>query len=135
MLTHLLGSSPAVDTSNALYEATEGWAAGVCIMGRSLARSANEGDAEGKLAHGRQAVSEYLATEVLYRLTTEQRRFLLRTSVLDELTSGPCQPSPGTMRAYCCASWRGPCSCSSPSPPIPRRTGITRHCLRCCPRS
>ncbi|MFJ6123085.1 LuxR C-terminal-related transcriptional regulator [Streptomyces sp. NPDC092129] len=95
VLTDLLGSSPTLDTSNALYEATEGWAAGVCIMGRSLARSANEGEAEGKLAHGRQAVSEYLATEVLYRLTTEQRRFLLRTSVLDELTSGPCQALAG----------------------------------------
>lgn len=91
VLTDLLGSAPAADTSSALYEATQGWAAALCIMGRALARSANEADTEGNLARGRQAVTEYLATEVLYRLTTEQREFLLRTSVLDELSTGPCQ--------------------------------------------
>lgn len=95
VLTGLLGSAPTADASSALYEATEGWAAGLCIMGRALARSANEADTEGNLARGRQAVSEYLATEVLYRLTTEQRRFLLRTSVLDELSAGPCQALAG----------------------------------------
>lgn len=95
VLTDLLGSAPAADTSSALYEATEGWAAGLCIMGRALARSANEADREGNLARGRQAVTEYLATEVLYRLTTEQRQFLLRTSVLDELSAGPCQALAG----------------------------------------
>ncbi|MFE9005466.1 LuxR C-terminal-related transcriptional regulator [Streptomyces sp. NPDC007875] len=95
VLTGLLGSAPAVDISSALYEATEGWAAGLCIMGRALARSANPADTEGNVAHGRQAVAEYLATEVLFRLTTEQRQFLLRTSVLDELSTGPCQALAG----------------------------------------
>ncbi|MGW5665819.1 LuxR C-terminal-related transcriptional regulator [Streptomyces sp. NPDC003758] len=95
VLTDLLGSTPTPDTSDALYEATEGWAAGLCIMGRTLARSANEADAAGNLARGRQAVTEYLATEVLYRLTTEQREFLLRTTVLDELSAGPCHAIAG----------------------------------------
>ncbi|MFF7160786.1 LuxR C-terminal-related transcriptional regulator [Streptomyces sp. NPDC008086] len=95
VLTDLLGSSPTADTSSALYEVTEGWAAGLCLMGRILARSANEADREGNLARGRQAVTEYLATEVLHRLTTEQREFLLRTSVLDELSAGPCQALAG----------------------------------------
>ncbi|MER8157951.1 LuxR C-terminal-related transcriptional regulator [Streptomyces sp. NPDC094472] len=95
VLTGLLGSAPAVDISSVLYEATEGWAAGLCIMGRALARSANPADTEGNVAHGRQAVAEYLATEVLFRLTTEQRQFLLRTSVLDELSTGPCQALAG----------------------------------------
>ncbi|MGY4902247.1 LuxR C-terminal-related transcriptional regulator [Streptomyces sp. 900116325] len=95
VLTDLLGSAPTTDTSSALYEATEGWAAGLCIMGRTLARSANEADTEGGLARGRHAVAEYLATEVLYRLTTEQREFLLRTSALDELSAGPCQALAG----------------------------------------
>ncbi|MGP4091403.1 LuxR C-terminal-related transcriptional regulator [Streptomyces sp. KR55] len=95
VLTDLLGSAPTADTSSTLYEATEGWAAGLCIMGRTLACSANEADAEGNLARGRQAVAEYLATEVLDRLTTEQREFLLHTSVLDELSAGPCQALAG----------------------------------------
>ncbi|SED45002.1 helix-turn-helix transcriptional regulator [Streptomyces melanosporofaciens] len=95
VLTGLLGSAPAVHIAGALYEATEGWAAGLCIMGRTLARSADPADAEGNVAHGRQAVAEYLATEVLFRLTTEQRQFLLRTSVLDELSTGACQALAG----------------------------------------
>ncbi len=95
VLTGLLGSAPSAETSSALYEATEGWAAGLCIMGRALARSVNESDMDRELALGRQAVSEYLAGEVLYRLTTEQREFLLRTSVLDELSAGPCQALAG----------------------------------------
>ncbi|MBI0296124.1 hypothetical protein JBE04_17040 [Streptomyces sp. PRKS01-29] len=95
VLTALLGSAPAADTSGALYVATEGWAAGLCIMGRALARSPHQTDTERNVAHGRQAVAEYLATEVLFRLTTEQRRFLLRTSVLDELSTGPCQALAG----------------------------------------
>ncbi|MFD8999545.1 LuxR C-terminal-related transcriptional regulator [Streptomyces sp. NPDC059582] len=95
VLTVLLGSAPTPDTASALCEATEGWAAGLCIMGRTLARSANELDTEGNLARGRQAVTEYLATEVLYRLTTEQREFLLRTSVLEELSTGACQALAG----------------------------------------
>ncbi|WP_406177126.1 LuxR C-terminal-related transcriptional regulator [Streptomyces sp. NBC_00996] len=95
LLTGLLGSAPTADASSTVYEATEGWAAGLCIMGRTLARSMNEADTAGNLARGRQAVTEYLATEVLDRLTTEQREFLLRTSVLDELSAGPCQALAG----------------------------------------
>ncbi|MFI6558914.1 LuxR C-terminal-related transcriptional regulator [Streptomyces sp. NPDC050534] len=95
VLTALLGSAPAPEISGALYEATEGWAAGLCLVGRTLARSANEADTAGCMARGRQAVTEYLATEVLHRLTTEQRRFLLRTSVLDELSVGPCRALAG----------------------------------------
>ncbi|WP_329284831.1 helix-turn-helix transcriptional regulator [Streptomyces sp. NBC_01455] len=95
VLTGLLGSAPTEDASRSLYEATEGWAAGLCIMGRTLARPANEAATEGNLARGGQAVTEYLATEVLDRLTAEQRRFLLRTSVLDELSAGPCQALAG----------------------------------------
>ncbi|WP_406432937.1 LuxR C-terminal-related transcriptional regulator [Streptomyces sp. NBC_00631] len=95
VLTGLLGSAPTAETSRALHETSEGWAAGLCIMGRVLARSGTAADAEGTLARGRRAVTEYLATEVLDRLTTEERRFLLRTSVLDELSAGPCQALAG----------------------------------------
>ncbi|MER6981041.1 helix-turn-helix transcriptional regulator [Streptomyces carpinensis] len=95
VLTGLLGSAPTAQTSSALYEATGGWAAGLCIMGRALTRSATEAGPEGNPARGRQAVAEYLATEVLHRLTTEQREFLLRTSVLDELSAGACQALAG----------------------------------------
>jgi LuxR family maltose regulon positive regulatory protein len=95
VLAGLLGYAADADTVSVLYEATEGWAAGLCIMGRALARSADESAGAAGPGRGRQAVAEYLATEVLHRLTTEQREFLLRTSVLDELGAGPCQALAG----------------------------------------
>jgi LuxR family maltose regulon positive regulatory protein len=95
LLTALAGSAPNAKTSAALYEATEGWAAGLCIMGCTVARAGDEAGSEGLMARGRQAVTEYLLSEVFDRLTTEQRRFLLRTSVLDELSAGPCQALAG----------------------------------------
>ncbi|MFD5571231.1 hypothetical protein [Streptomyces cadmiisoli] len=91
LLTELIGPAATADAWKALHEATEGWAAGLFLMGHALARVADEADREARLARGGQAVAEYLATEVLQRLTTEQREFLLRTSVLDELSVGPCQ--------------------------------------------
>ncbi|MFE3167559.1 LuxR C-terminal-related transcriptional regulator [Streptomyces sp. NPDC059224] len=95
VLTALLGSAPTAADSRALYEATEGWTAGLCILGRALARAGDAAGVEGRRARGGRAVTEYLATEVLDRLTTEQRRFLIRTSVLDELGAGPCQALAG----------------------------------------
>ncbi|MFE7170309.1 LuxR C-terminal-related transcriptional regulator [Streptomyces sp. NPDC057616] len=95
LITGLTGSAPAAKNSAALYEASEGWAAGLCLMGRSLARAAEGSGTDGSLARGKQAVGEYLVTEVLDRLTTEQRRFLVRTCVLDELSAGSCQALAG----------------------------------------
>ncbi|MFQ3555553.1 LuxR C-terminal-related transcriptional regulator [Streptomyces gramineus] len=95
VLTALLGSEPGAADARALYEATEGWAAGLCLMGRALARSGNAPRTQPWAARGRQAVTAYLTTEVLDRLTTEQRRFLLRTGVLAELGAGACQALAG----------------------------------------
>jgi LuxR family maltose regulon positive regulatory protein len=95
VLTGLLGSAPDAGRAGQLYELTEGWPAGLCITGRTLARTAGEPVTDGHLTRCRRAVTEYLATEVLDRLTTEQREFLLRTSVLEELSAGPCQALAG----------------------------------------
>ncbi|MEV7326369.1 LuxR C-terminal-related transcriptional regulator [Streptomyces sp. NPDC093970] len=94
VVTGLLGTDCPEQTLGAVYEATEGWAAGLCVMGRALRRSGAEPGA-ADLARARQEVAEYLTTEVLDRLTTEQRDFLLRTSVLDVLRTGPCQALTG----------------------------------------
>ncbi|MGY5050032.1 LuxR C-terminal-related transcriptional regulator [Streptomyces sp. 900105755] len=95
VLTELLGAAPDAETSSAVYRTTEGWAAALCVMGRTLARPSGIAGTAADLARGGRAVTEYLATEVLYRLTTEQREFLLRTSVLDELSAGPCRALAG----------------------------------------
>ncbi|WP_431961522.1 LuxR C-terminal-related transcriptional regulator [Actinacidiphila sp. bgisy160] len=82
-------------TLRELYELTEGWAAGLCILART--RAASEGGAP--VGDGARALADYLGTEVLDRLTTEQRAFLLRTSVLDELSPGSCHAVTGSDHA------------------------------------
>lgn len=98
--------------------ATEGWAAGLCLAGRVLAGRANAGPAQtgpaiGAPAYGdrpyaghrddpapllapvARAVADYLTTEVLDRLTVEQRGFLARCGVLDVLDAGACEAVTG----------------------------------------
>jgi LuxR family transcriptional regulator, maltose regulon positive regulatory protein len=91
LLTGLLGKTPRDDTLTGVYAATEGWAAGLCIMGRALAGFGDGDVPAAELAWAKRAVGDYLSTEVLDRLTTEQRGFLLRTCVLDELSAGSCR--------------------------------------------
>lgn len=88
------GTAGPVDegTLRGLLDFTEGWAAGLCVLG-SATSPAGTPDAAGR------AVGDYLAGEVLDRLTTEQRSFLLRTSVLDELRPEACRAVAGTDRA------------------------------------
>lgn len=98
-LAELLGAAPAADFLSELYAAAEGWAAGLCLVGRALARRGS-GVPEGyEVTPGAQAVADYLSTEVLDRLTTEQRAFLLRTSVLEELSTESCRAVVGGERA------------------------------------
>jgi LuxR family maltose regulon positive regulatory protein len=102
--------------------ATEGWAAGLCLAGRALAGRANadpartgraisapayggrlyaghRDDAASPLAPAARAVADYLTTEVLDRLTVEQRGFLVRSSVLEVLDAGACEAVTGNDRA------------------------------------
>ncbi|MEU1621653.1 LuxR C-terminal-related transcriptional regulator [Streptomyces sp. NPDC005722] len=85
------GGPPDERTLRELYHLTEGWAAGLCLMGRTTAGAA--------ATDGARAVADYLGTEVVDRLTTEQRRFLLRTCVLDELGPESCRAVTGSDRA------------------------------------
>ncbi|MFF3950089.1 LuxR C-terminal-related transcriptional regulator [Streptomyces sp. NPDC001902] len=82
-----------------LYHLTEGWAAGLCMLGRTRAGDAAGARPGGPAVDGARAVADYLGTEVLDRLTTEQRAFLLRTSVLDELSPESCRAVTGSDRA------------------------------------
>ncbi|MFG2304023.1 LuxR C-terminal-related transcriptional regulator [Actinacidiphila glaucinigra] len=88
------GGPPGERTLRELYHRTEGWAAGLCVLGRAHTTSG-----AGAPGGGARAVADYLGTEVLDRLTTEQRAFLLRTSVLHELTPGSCHAVTGSGHA------------------------------------
>lgn len=80
-----------------LHAAAEGWPTGLCLAGRALAD--HGGEAGSSPGPAREPVFDYLRTEVLDRLTTEQRDLLMRTSVLDELEVGACVAVTGSGRA------------------------------------
>jgi LuxR family maltose regulon positive regulatory protein len=82
------GQTPAAD---ALYERTQGWAAGL-----RLSLSARSASAAGA---GNRVLFDYLASEVLDEMPSELRMFLLRCSVLPELTAARCAAVSGDARA------------------------------------
>ena len=81
-------------TSQRLLERTQGWAVGLRLAVNGLAASPAEpasarrqaGVADGSDRH----VFDYLLAEVLGAMPSELRAFLLRCSVLSELTAGRC---------------------------------------------
>jgi LuxR family maltose regulon positive regulatory protein len=88
------------DSADQLYESTQGWPVGVTSLARAL---------RGLPAHGTHDIREwrrrmfaYLASEVLNELPPQMGRFLLRCSVLHELTAERCAKVARDARA---ASW------------------------------
>jgi len=72
-----------------LWRASEGWAAGIQLMGLSMQRGTPIDDMVEKLPH-ESAIAEFLVGEVLDDLDTETRDFLLSTSVLERFTPDLC---------------------------------------------
>lgn len=72
---------------------TEGWAAGLRLVSLSLARldSAEKRTSRlRQLAGSQRFLFDYLVEEVLDQLSADDRRFLLQTAILDELTPDLC---------------------------------------------
>ncbi|MFF3563589.1 LuxR C-terminal-related transcriptional regulator [Streptomyces sp. NPDC002574] len=108
LLTARSGGRPMdEERRRGLYDLAEGWAAGLFVMAsaggtpeHAFESSADEpSPGRGAVDRAAHAAADYLTTEVLDRLTTEQRAFLLRTSVLDELRPDACRAVAGTDRA------------------------------------
>lgn len=74
----------ATDRAEDLLRRTEGWAAGLRLM---LSVGAGAGQLSGR---SQRDVFDYLAAEVLDDMTPDMRQFLLRCSVLPELTAERC---------------------------------------------
>ena len=73
-----------------LVDRTEGWAVGLRLAGLAAAGSADaHALVEGFRGTDRD-VADYLLSEVLGSLSDDERRFLLETSILDELTGDLC---------------------------------------------
>lgn len=67
---------------------TEGWAAGVRLSAMRMEGAAHPADFVARLARYQGSISEYLVDEVLRQQPEAQRRLLIETSFLDEVT-GP----------------------------------------------
>ena len=90
----LHGCEPTTEDLDSLLSATEGWATGIY-----LALLAGDGCPAEDLptgVHGDQrAIAGYLVTEVLDHQPSEMLGFLLRTSILDQLSTGLCDAVTG----------------------------------------
>jgi LuxR family maltose regulon positive regulatory protein len=83
-----LGLDLAVEQVTAIQQRTEGWAAGLQLAGLSLRDNpAAEGQVAAPAGDDRD-IGDYLVAEVLDRVTPDERRFLVRTSILERM-SGP----------------------------------------------
>ena len=80
---HLTGS-----TIDDLWRRTEGWAAGLQLVGLSLKESGHTDAAAGRIRGDDRHILDYLSNEVLDHLPPGDRDFLVRTSPLERL-SGP----------------------------------------------
>jgi len=79
----------ARDTVTALLEVTEGWATGLYLAALTAwGRAPDEWLPE--VRGDQRAIADYLLGEVLERQPPELQRFLLETSILDELTAPLC---------------------------------------------
>ncbi|HEU5100938.1 MAG TPA: LuxR C-terminal-related transcriptional regulator, partial [Roseiflexaceae bacterium] len=98
LLNETLGLGLETPTIDALYDRTEGWAAGLCLLATRL-EQLPEPDERARLlaslARTSRYLFEYLADEVLNREEPFIRAFLLETSILTELTSAACQAITG----------------------------------------
>jgi LuxR family maltose regulon positive regulatory protein len=79
------GITLSAGATAALYERTEGWAAGLRLAVISLSRHADPERFVAEFSGTDRAIAEYLMAEMLGRQPTEVQRMLLRTSLVDRL--------------------------------------------------
>ena len=70
----------------ALHERTEGWVAALWLVGLAMASHPDPGGFVARFTAADAGIAEYLAEEVLARQEPALRRFLLRTSLLREVS-------------------------------------------------
>ncbi|MEJ7687229.1 MAG: LuxR C-terminal-related transcriptional regulator [Variovorax sp.] len=87
LLCDSMGAQDGDDKATRLYERTQGWAAGVCL-GLSAIDSPAAGAVASRLSQ--RHLFDYLAAEVFQQMPGELREFLMRCSVLSELTAARC---------------------------------------------
>jgi len=73
-----------------LYQHTDGWAAGLWLASVALSRCSDVSACIAGFSGSSAAVADYLAEDVFASQTERLKRFLLETSILDELTPSLC---------------------------------------------
>ncbi len=79
----------------ALHERTEGWPAGLYLAALGIADEADPAAAAAGFAGDDRLVVDYLRDELLAGLSPSQAKFLIRCSVLDELSGPVCDAALG----------------------------------------
>jgi LuxR family maltose regulon positive regulatory protein len=89
--TRELLAASGIDLSNsgaaALYQRTEGWAAGLRLAVMSLSRHPDPERFVAEFSGTDRAIGEYLMAEMLERQPSEVQNMLLRTSLVDQLNA------------------------------------------------
>ena len=89
-LVNALGVNLSPDASRVLADRTDGWVAGVQMAAIALRSEPDPDRFLAEFSGSVRIVSDFLVEEVLARQSEVVQRFLLRTSVLDELEPGAC---------------------------------------------
>ena len=92
LLCNMVGESPLLETLTIIHQQTEGWAAGVRLIGLALRDRLDESSLRTLLQRGQSIryISDYLMDEVLAQQPNDIQAFLLRTSLLRELDAASC---------------------------------------------
>ncbi|WP_076997636.1 LuxR C-terminal-related transcriptional regulator [Variovorax sp. KK3] len=87
LMRHANGSDDP-ERAKRLFERTQGWAAGLCLGLEASEQSS--ASAPRRVWQSRRHLFDYLASEIFQALPVELQQFLLRCSVLSELTAERC---------------------------------------------
>jgi LuxR family maltose regulon positive regulatory protein len=95
LLTKQRGLPLKADQIRRLLNSTEGWVAALWLASVALEKRANADEFIAGFAGSNAAVADYLAEDVFLRQSDLVREFLLKTSVLDQLTVPLCNAITG----------------------------------------
>ena len=95
LLNDAMGLGLVDSDVNRLTERTEGWAAGVQLVGLSLRHRADRADFVDQFAGDDRHIADYLRDEVLAQLPERLRGFLLATAILDRFNAPLCHAVTG----------------------------------------
>jgi LuxR family transcriptional regulator, maltose regulon positive regulatory protein len=98
LLNQSLGLALPAEEIHALWQRTEGWAAGLYLSGLSLRgrKDGHPAELTGAVADDDRHIFDYLCAEVLAGLPPRTRAFLLRTAVLDRFCASLCDAVTGS---------------------------------------